>query len=155
MKRSWRVHVRMPEPVVLHAWAAAQARDPEIEKARFAQAAEIAGRVRDSGEGERPERAGQQEDFKRNDQIADGIGVCDAAHHLRPRERTEDRVLSQPRHAQCSPSASERIPATIAAAPKITKQPTTTTTPRRHSTRPVSIMNPTTATAITAALVAT
>jgi hypothetical protein len=44
---------------------------------------------------------------------------------------------------------------TIVTAPKMMKQPIATVRSRRHSMRPVSIMNPTTATAITAATAAT
>ena len=47
------------------------------------------------------------------------------------------------------------MPATIEAAPNSTKQPMITVAPKRQFIRPVSIMKPTAATAITATAVAT
>jgi hypothetical protein len=51
-------------------------------------------------------------------------------------------------------AAKDRKPATIDEAPKRMKQPITTLTPRRKSTRPVSIIMPTVATAMIATVVA-
>ncbi len=53
------------------------------------------------------------------------------------------------------PPAAERIPATMLAAPNRIKHPIMTTAPWRQLMRPVNIMNPTAATAITATTVAT
>lgn len=53
------------------------------------------------------------------------------------------------------PPAAERIPATMLAAPNRMKQPNMTAAPCRQLIRPVSIIKPTAATAITATTVAT
>lgn len=73
--------------MVFDAGAAAHPRNPQIEKARFAQAQHYAGKVDDDRNAQRPKAFEDEEEFCGDDSIGNKIAIGDACEHLRTRQR--------------------------------------------------------------------
>jgi hypothetical protein len=127
-----------------------------IEHARFAQAGEIACRMDRQRHRQCQEALRDQEHLGRQRGVDDEEAIGHAREHLRTGQRAVDGMADEVhvRPPQPAPAA-DWMPETIAPAPNSTKQPTITVAPKRQFSRPVSIMKPTAATAMTATAVAT
>ena len=90
--------------MIADAWAAADFGEPEVEKARLAQAKQHPGEMDCERYEQHPDRTKDQKQLGRDHGIGDEIGLGDARKHLRARQRNENRSALKPLH----PSAAER-----------------------------------------------
>lgn len=77
--------------MVRNAGTLSDAGQPQIDDARFAQAEQNADAVNDQGDGQNPNRAEDQEQFRRNDRVDHEIAIRDPCEHLRAGQGGEQR----------------------------------------------------------------